>query len=182
MARRRRKSRKWISGFLFLILVIVAAVICYLVWDNYFRDDKPQETQETEQITEKKPDDEVVQGDDKNSNEDGDDKKVIQYEGEDPNTQDELSGSVTYAGKLNENISVRVNIDQFLNEGSCKLSILSNSETIYEENAQVVSSASTSTCDGFDFSSSAFAPGNYNIIIRIISGEKSGSIKGTLEI
>ena len=53
---RRRRSKKWISWLLILILAIAAAVMIYLVWDNYFRDKKDEEnTVEQQSLVEDKP-------------------------------------------------------------------------------------------------------------------------------
>ena len=38
MARRRRRSKKWVSWLIILILLVAAGVVVYLVWDNYFND------------------------------------------------------------------------------------------------------------------------------------------------
>ena len=183
MVKRRRRSKKWISWLLILILLIAAVVVCYLVWDNYFNDNKPKEDEDSSQVEEEEKTEEEgepeVEEEVKTSEED--DKKVKQYEGEDPNEQVELSGSVTYAAFLNNNVTIRVNIDQFLDEGNCELNIVKNNEVVYNENARVINSASTSTCEGFDFYSPAVTPGKYGIVIRVTSGEKTGLISGVLE-
>ena len=47
MAQRRKRSKKWISWLIILALLIGAGVVCYLVWDSYFRDKTEPETSET---------------------------------------------------------------------------------------------------------------------------------------
>lgn len=184
MANKRRKSKKWLYWLLILVLLIAAVVVSYLVWDNYFKSERPEETESLEQVEVEEDHEGVEIEDDEGEiiEEEVDDKKPTQYEGEDPNEQEELSGSVTYAGMMNGNVAVRVNIDQFLSEGNCELSVVKGTEIVYNENTRVVSSASTSTCEGFDFYSPAMTPGKYSVIIRVTSGERSGLIGGVLEI
>lgn len=183
--RRRRRSRKWISWLVFLVLLISAGVVCYLVWDNYFNDGKTEGQENQEQVDDeqskeddnKRIDNNTAEGDDK-----VDDKKVIQYEGDDPNLSEELSGSVTYAGVLDDRIIVRVNIDQYLSEGDCELSLLSDGDVVYNESVNITNSASTATCEGFDVPVSSVGTGNYEIVIKMSSGEKSGVIKGEVGV
>lgn len=185
MASKRHRSKKWLYWLLVLVLLIAAAVASYLVWDNYFKGEKSEEAESSEQVEEEaEKQEETEKEDDVNENPEVevDDKTPTQYEGEDPNEQEELSGSITYAGLMNGNVAIRVNIDQFLSEGNCELSIVKGKEVVYNENTRIVSSASTSTCEGFDFKSPAVTSGKYSVIIRITSGEKSGLIGGVLEI
>ena len=184
MTKRHRRSRKWTSWLILPVFLIAAGVVCYLVWDNYFNN-KPNEQEEQEQVIaeEKKEKDERLSNNVvEENNSEVDNKKVIQYEGEDPNLSEELSGSVTYAGVLNNRITIRVNIDQYLSDGSCALNLISNGNTVYSESAKVVNSASTATCEGFDVPVSNVGTGAYGIEIEISSGEKSGIIKGEVEI
>ena len=179
---RRRRSRKWISWLVILVLLIVAGVVIYLVWDNYFRD-KGEETQEpetSEQIEEdtNRGDEEYIEDDD----EEEDSKKVKQYEGVNPNKAEELSGVVTYAGVVDGTLMIRANIDQYLGSGDCKLNILSGETVVLEEVANIASSASTSTCEGFDIPANKLRSGNYKIKISIDSGGKTGTINGEISI
>ncbi|MBR3256176.1 hypothetical protein IKG10_00685 [Candidatus Saccharibacteria bacterium] len=181
MTKRRRRSRKWTSWLIVLVFLITAGVVCYLVWVN----NKPNEREKQEQVTteEKKEKDEKLSNNvvEENNNE-VDNKKVIQYEGDDPNLSEELSGSVTYAGVLNDKITIRVNIDQYLSDGNCVLNLISNGDTVYNESVDIVNSASTATCEGFDVPVLNVGTGAYGVEIRILSGEKSGIIKGEVEI
>ena len=64
--RRRRRSKRWLGKVLFLVLIIVAGVVCYLVWDNYFRDKTPEkpgdvskETTKVEEVKKSEPEQET---------------------------------------------------------------------------------------------------------------------------
>ncbi|MBQ2672931.1 MAG: hypothetical protein IJI42_10495 [Methanobrevibacter sp.] len=183
MVNRRKRNKNWIIWLLFLVLVIVAGAICYLVWDNYFND-KTIEIGESKYVEKDKKENENIinEEDEAKSNGENDEKKVVQYEGNDPNLNEELSGSVTYAGIMNDKITIRVNIDQYLSEGNCTLSLISDETVVYNENVKIINSASTATCEGFDIPVSNMGEGNYDIVIKLSSGDKIGSIKGEIRI
>ena len=176
---RRRRSKKWISWLIILILLVVAFVVVFSVWDNYFNGNKDQsgEVKEESSIQEERDSGEGIKDDDKE-----DDKKIKQYEGDDPNDADELSGVVTYAGIVDDVVMVRANIDQYLGGGSCKLSLLSGDTVVYEEMSSIVSAASTATCEGFDISTKQLSIGDYKIIIKIEANGKTGTIRGEITI
>lgn len=173
---RRKRNKKWIC---WLILLAAASVVAYLVWDSYFRekDDGAEISQKTLVQEENKP----VES---SKNDDGaeDEKKVKLYEGEDPNELEGLSGVITYAGAIDGVVMIRVNIDQYLGGGSCVLSLLNEGVTMYEEVANIVSSASTATCEGFDIPVDQLSNGEYEIVIKIESNGKTGTIGGKVTI
>jgi hypothetical protein len=151
-----------------------------LVWNNYFNDkkdvdlSKPEIIEELEEEADITEEDKVIEEDDK---------KVKQYEGENPNKTKELSGVITFAGVVDEKVIIRANIDQYLNEGICKLNLIGNGGVVaYEDSANVISSASTATCEGFDMPLNRINDGDYRIVIEIKANKKTGTIEGTLEI
>ena len=181
---RRKRSKKWISWLIILVLLIAAGVVCYLVWDNYFndkKDDVMKPTDTSEQAKDEKNSREEM-GADETGGEESDDKKVKQYEGEDPNKAEELSGVVTYAGVVSDKIMIRANIDQYLEDGTCSLNLLKDGQVVYEDTARVVGSATTATCEGFDIAATRLGSGNYDIVIKIETNEKTGTIRGNISI
>lgn len=181
---KRRNNHKWVFRAVFLILLIIAGVICYLVWDNYFRDKKIDDNKESQEqvIEDKETTGEKQEEEQQESGQEDDGKKTKQYEGDDPNLKEELSGSVTYAGKLDNRITIRVNIDQYLGDGECKLNLMSGDAVAYSETTKIVSAASTATCEGFDIPSSSVGAGNYTILIDLSSGGKKGTIRGEIKL
>lgn len=105
------------------------------------------------------------------------DKTPVQFEGENPNTQDNLSGSITAAFISGEKAIIRVNIDQFLSTGSCELVLTSGNQT-YSESARIIPEASTSTCEGFDIPLEKISTGTWQILINLSSDSKTGQITG----
>ena len=180
MVQKRKRKKSWIYWLIILVLLIGAIVVCYMVWDSYFRDKTEPESSE------------VTNGVDieshKNSNnvdltsEEPEKKKVEQYDGDDPNLADDLSGVVTYAGVDNGVLMIRVNIDQYLDSGKCELTLTRGGATIYNSIAGIIGSASTSTCEGFDVEAGELGGGNVEINIKLEANGRTGSIRGEANI
>ena len=178
MAKRRRRNKKWLKAILFLILIIVAGVICFLVWDSYFKDDNSEvesevieqpivEQGKTEAESEVEESVEVVEKE-----------EVLQYDGADPNESVDLTGVITYTNVANGVLTIRVNIDQYISSGSCELALVRGGAEIYSETVQMIDSASTSTCKGFDVSTDGLGSGSTSIIINLSGDNKNGVISG----
>ena len=179
--KRVRKSKKWISRLFFLLLLVAAVVLCYFVWDAYFKDkgpktDDPKPTETTkDQTTEDKKDEDKTENTDEKP-------KVPQYDGDDPNNTTDLTGAITYAGVSNGYLRVRVNIDQYLTTGSCNVVLVRDNSQIFSDYANIVSSASTSTCEGFDIPTASIGAGNVQIKVTFSSGNKTGAVSGEATI
>lgn len=180
MARRRKRSKKWISRLFFLLLLVAAVVVCYFVWEAYFKekkevpkgkDDQTQIVKPTEKEEDKKEKEEPIQKE-----------EVPQYDGEDPNEQGGLTGVITYLGVSGSDLVVRVNIDQYLTSGSCEINVIKGGEVLYTSLASVIDSASTSTCEGFNVPVEKLSSGKIQVNINVSSGEKTGIISGETEI
>ncbi|MBQ2695609.1 hypothetical protein IJG04_03175 [Candidatus Saccharibacteria bacterium] len=182
---KRRRSKKWIYWVVFVVLVVGAGVVCYLVWDNYFRGDigNNADTQEVEG-------DDAENSDADSNSSDGsggvEKEKVEQYDGQysggDPNDNNELTGVVTYAGVNDGILRIRVNIDQYLEEGTCSLTLAQGGRVVYRDTAGIVGVAATATCEGFDIDMGNLNGGNTQIEIKIVARGKEGVIRGETEL
>ena len=110
-----------------------------------------------------------------------DPKAQVQNEGENPNNSETLTGVLTRSDIIGDKLIIRVNIDQYLSGGVCELSLTSSARS-YSDTANIVDSASTSTCEGFDVPTSKLAAGNWTISIKLTSGDKEGTISGKVSI
>lgn len=194
MAQKRKNRRKWVYWFVILLLLVAAGVIVYLVWNSYFKP-KSADVHENNivEVAENKTENNnnASDGDTgQNGNATGDNageverekekEQVATYEGGDPNQNNQLTGALTYASVNGGVLIIRVNIDQYLDSGTCRLSLGGGTE--YSDVASVVSSASTSTCEGFDIPLSELASGTYKITIDLNSGDKKGMIEGEVSV
>lgn len=185
--RRRRRSKKWISWIVILVLLIAAVVVCYLVWDNYFRN-KEVDSGDVESVEIEEQDAVEDTVDDQVENEAGlsssavEKKKVEQYDGADPNEANDLSGVITYAGANGGKLMIRLNIDQYLTDGKCELTLTRGGATIYNSIASVVGNVTSATCDGFDIPVSELGGGNVTINVNISADGRKGVIRGEASI
>ena len=106
---------------------------------------------------------------------------VVQYSGDNPNEKEQISGAITYIGISNDTLAVRVNIDQYIEEGNCIIT-LAGAKTDYAEAARVIDSAATSTCEGFNIPLSVLKDNHLDIIIEVRSDTKQGIIRGEASI
>lgn len=182
--RRRRRSKRWVYWLFILLLLVAAVAVCYLVWDAYFRDKEDlQDIPDSSEIEEKKEQrGEPSESEAEFKSESVEKKKVEQYDGGNPNEAEELSGAITYAGVSGSNLMIRVNIDQYLEEGSCSLTLARSGATIYNSIASVIGGPSTSSCEGFDVPVSGLGGGKIEITIKLEANGRSGTIRGEANI
>ncbi|RYC74959.1 hypothetical protein [Candidatus Nanosyncoccus alces] len=182
MAQKRKKNKKKLYWIVTLVLFVTAGVVAYLVWDNYFKD-KSEKKEDTIEIVEgKKENDDEGKGSSNAEDEEVIEKeKIVLYEGDDPNEKEGLTGVVTYAGVSGEYLMIRVNIDQYLDGGSCELNLEQNG-VAYSEVVSIAGGATTATCEGFNVPVSRLGVGSYQIKIKISSGERTGTINGEVNV
>ena len=111
-----------------------------------------------------------------------DGKTPTQYDGDNPNLDNSLTGFLSTARFSNDKLIIRVVTDQYLSSGTCTL-VLSDGANRLEKTARLIPDASTSTCEGFDianFELTSFTR-PINVEINLLSGDKSGTINGSVE-
>ena len=184
MVQRRKRSKNWISWVIILVLLIAAGVVVYLVWDNYFEDKKNDntDTKVSSGQVEKSEKAKSTTETEKKDAEMEDEKKVKQYEGEDPNKSEVLTGAVTYAGVNGDNLMIRVNIDQYVESGTCSLGLRRAGANIYSAEASIVGGPATATCEGFDVPVAGLGNGDTVIVIYLNGGGKTGEITGEVSL
>lgn len=179
MVQKRNRTRRKRYWLLLVLIFVVTGVVCGLLW--YFGSNKEGKSGVDENVVNEK-NTEVIEAKESIRVEDPAEKKVVQYEGGDPNEMEGLSGVITYASVSDGYLRIRLNIDQFLNGGACMLRILSGDNVVYTEVASIIGSASTSTCEGFDIEQSKVGVGDFQVEVLIESGGKSGKIIGGVSL
>ena len=99
-----------------------------------------------------------------------------------PRRRRNLRGVISYTGVTGENLMIRVNIDQYLANGECRLSLIRDESVIYNTVVEIESSVATSTCSGFNVPVAKLGSGSLKIKIELKFGEKSGTIEGEANI
>ena len=189
----RRKRKNWLKYIITLVLLAVFVGGGFLIWQNWSLEGENNQDKNAKVIDEAEKNHKIESEKDKVESsehkvEDSEDKveilkeEVKQFDGENPNEKDEITGVVTYAGMNGDNLMIRVNIDQYLADGNCVLKLLKNNETVYEEIVGVIDAVATATCKGFNVAKSDFMNGKISIKILVTSGEKTGTIEGEVNL
>lgn len=182
---KQKKSKKWLFWLLLLVLLVAAGAGTYLVWDLYTKnqetatkvEEKVNEAEAEESDTVTAGGSTVIVEEDAATGK----KKVKQYEGEDSNEMANLSGIVTSTYQDAGNLVILTSIDQFLSDGSCELDLQQNGQTIYTDSGKIVADVSSSYCDALEVPLAGLA-GNYQIVINLNAGEKTGIINGEVNL
>lgn len=174
---KRKRDFRWIKWLLFLVLLGVAITVVVLVKNNYFSEKQENTVRQSENSDkpEEKPNEDKLE-------EQKQEEKVPQYDGESPNKSETLTGLITYADIINEELVIRVNIDQFLQSGNCNLTMSRNGATYYTQSVGIQESVTTSTCDGYKIPVSELSKGDFQVEIDLESDGKSGKIVGRVRI
>ena len=178
---KQKRSKAWISWVFLLVLLIIAGVVTYMVWNYSFNDETKTENVEVVEEKTESTDSDSSGGDETSTESATEDdtnggKKVKQFEGEDPNKAEDLTGAITHAGVTGQELVIATNIDQYLNEGTCELVISNNGATVYSETVAIKPNVSTSACDGFRIPVSVLGSGTMQIVINLSAGSKNGTL------
>lgn len=158
-----------------IILILIAVAIVMIVTAK-----RPTEVAPS---NESKNPHTVISSDDNSSSDTQPDKepddKVTQYEGENPNSLPELTGSITYKGIDNGVLTVAVTIDQFLADGgTCTLTLTGkNSGGNYTTTTSAFADISTSACQTFEVPTTGLPSDNYDLKIQFSGDNKNGIIE-----
>jgi hypothetical protein len=184
---RRHRRHGWIVAVLFVMLIAIAVIVLINVFKpiefqnqpSAQKAENPVETSNPPEVKGAASETEAPSEETKSTASDG---TPLRNEGEDPNLSDILTGAITFAGPSEDKLAIRLNIDQYLTAGTCRLTIASATGNTYTREAQIIPSVSSSTCDGFDIPISEIETGNYSIQVYLESAEKTGTITGEVNL
>lgn len=108
-------------------------------------------------------------------------KNIKQNEGEDPNNNPQLTGSITSAFLANGKFSLRVHIDQYIPKGTCSLTMTQGTRT-YSSTVPLIADVSSSTCQGFDAPESEVGSGTWHVKINLEGDNKTGVIESEVNL
>lgn len=96
-------------------------------------------------------------------------------------TTSNLTVTLTANNTNNGVQQLRYLISQQLSSGTCTLTLTNGSQTI-TKTAPVQALASSSTCQGFDITTSGMASGKWTAALTVTNGSQSGSTSSTFEV
>lgn len=184
-----RKRKNWLKTLGVLILIVVIVLGGFMIWRSFSEETSSPEIEPVDKpganiavIDAVEDEDTVTDANAEVKKPDLGKEEVKQFDGGDPNNNKTITGAVTYAGVSGENLVIRVNIDQYLKGGACRLALLKGGEIVYSSVAEIIDSAATATCRGFNVPTAGLASGAISIRIDVTSGEKTGTIGGEVSL
>ena len=167
----------------FLIVLIAAIAVTITIFMNLNRNQEPAPEPVTPTPTPvvtqpKDEEDQPLEPEDKGN----------QYEGEDPNLLDELTGRVAYKGVNREpnyqTLTISASIDQYLqSNGACALSLKDPTGIeVYSSSLPAQPDVTTSACGPFEIPIADFSPGAYQIEITVSGDDKTGLITDVVQL
>ncbi len=159
-----------------VLIALLVVLIVKMVSSNTERENQP--TEETENA--------LVYSEDGDKDEENDlppeDQKVImQYEGENPNELDHLTGLITYTEVKDGTLVAMVSIDQYLGNGTCVANLKNDGGIAASAEQAIEADASTSHCGPITVNLAGASGGKYQLEVVISSGGKTGTITSNVE-
>lgn len=155
-------------------------------------DDKPSSNSEDNKSDSTKSDDSSTDSKtDSNSSTDSSDtggKTPAQYEGTDINKSSILTGVINYKSVVNNTLQIRTTINQYLDEGSCILTLNGPNGQTYTNSVNIIANPSSSTCYGFDIPLNLIQTdqdkrrGEWTINIHLTSGTRAGDLQDKISL
>lgn len=178
--------------FFIIFLIICAAVVCALIFLDPFGNKKSSEQQAVSnsetQSNDKSSSSDSASSDKKEETtsteptEHESEKENTQYEGNNPNTLETITGIVSFAGISEGNFVVTVAIDQALgSSGTCAFTITNGSDTTISASAATSAGPSASFCT-YSIPASSVGSGKYSISVKVAASGKEGMITGEANI
>lgn len=103
------------------------------------------------------------------------------YEGGNDDVSSGLTGIITAKSVTGEILVIRNTINQMVSGGACQLSLVSGGKTV-TKSAEIIQNPSSSACAGFDIPVAELGPGEWSLELTISSGDKSMTLKETVNI
>ena len=187
------KKNKHKLIWIIVIILLLASACLVIAWQRKFfpfgeTSVQPANQQNDEQSeAEREAETPLTKNPSQNSNEESgrETEKDLptQYEGDNPNSSNSLTGAITYKSTSNEQLVLRTVINQSLSSGTCNLKLTHvESGRVITEQANITPNPSSSTCEGFDIPLSGLASGAWQIEIQISSNEKTGVLTDSIEL
>lgn len=184
----RKKSHFFL--YFFIVLIIGAAVILGLLFlkpalenQNQGSDNSQATTQDSTSSSDQTSSDSSKTSETKSDTiERESEKNNPQYEGEDPNTLESLTGAISFAGVSDGNFMVNVVIDQAIGtSGRCNYTLTHSSGVVLVGDVSTEAGPSSSVCV-YSIPTTNVQSGNWKITVKVTADNKEGTISGEANV
>ena len=179
----KEKNHHFFLFFVLFLIVCAVVVLCLIFFKPLSNKNNDGKTAETSKTTEDKAEKKAEQPETKEEETKKEsiretEKSNPQYEGEDPNSYETLSGIINYVGLSDGNIVVSVAIDQAVS-GSCNFTLTTPSGKTISGAGELTPGPATSFCE---LSTPASENGTWKISVETISSSKRGTLTSEAKI
>lgn len=192
--------------FIVMIALGLTATVLYLNSNNNRNTEVTKDKTDNKEKSDKEKSDDGDSADDKSSSTKSDDnnsktdnsnsasndnaggKTPTQYEGANPNNSSNLTGIINYKSVVNNTLQIRTTINQYLDEGSCTLTLNGPNGQTYTNSVNIIANPSSSTCYGFDIPLDLIQAdqdkrrGEWTINIHMTSGTRAGDLQDKITL
>ena len=175
----RRRTKKGAIALIFVGILIIVVGGTVLALNLVNSNKKPDNQNNSSENTEVTNNNTITETTATNSSDTGDGKTPAKYAGEDPNTYNELTGTITFAGISENKFVVSAAIDQYIT-GNCRFEINGPDGSTISADIDIMAGPSSSFCSYSGPKPEAH--GKYNINIVLTNNNKTGTITGEVEI
>ena len=172
----KQKKKRFILVVLIFIIVVAGGLLAYFAINNNDLSDGDNKNPSTEQNKDTEIGNDI--GDEKNND---NEKPVNDPQNGTSDSSPKINGVITSANVSGNTLAIRTQIDELLSDGTCLLT-LSNGANLVTKTSDIINSATTSSCYGFDIPTSELTKGLWQINITIKSGDRTGIIKGEVRL
>ncbi len=204
-----KKNKKVLIGVIIFIVMIalgLTATVLYLNSNNNKNTEVTKDKTDNKEKSDKEKSDDGDSADDKSnstkpddnngkpansnsaSNDNAGGKTPTQYEGANPNNSSNLTGIINYKSVVNNTLQIRTTINQYLDEGSCILTLNGPNGQTYTNSVNIIANPSSSTCYGFDIPLDLIQAdqdkrrGEWTINIHMTSGTRTGDLQDKIAL
>ena len=178
-------SRSWLLAL--IIILAVVAIVILVVWFTkpQTSDPEPASPTASQSPTSSEPAPEAPTSEIPESSETPEaPDKTTQYEGQDPNTLEELTGVIISKDVENGTLTIMTMINQYLHQtGFCTITLTGrNSRDVYTATEDAHADISSSYCENFAVPVSKLSSDTYDIEIKLTGDGKTGTIRDEVKL
>lgn len=184
----KKSYKKTLTIAAAIILIVTGGIYAYVVslpQDHYYPETTGDaNTQQSNDTNDTDNADKTTDNDAATTDTPGQEKEKdnpTQYEGSNPNTGNTITGVINFKAVTDGTLTLRTTIEQSLTSGTCTLTLSSNGRTV-TKTANIAPNPSSSTCEGFSVPVSELGSGQWNIEISIVSDDRTGVLKDSVNI
>jgi len=177
-------QRPWMLVLIGVVIIVIVVLVVVFAKPHTEEERSEPTTTEPEQSEPKQPEAEDKPQEPDQKDEDRPDDKVVQFEGEDPNDLEEITGVVTYRAVENGKLIIDTSIDQYLTSGGTCTVTIKGQNTGHVETAtkQAHADITASYCETFEIPAANLPSDYYDIEITVLSNDKKGTIKDGVQL